>query len=179
MAATQQATEAQTGFIQRLIQERDTDRLTELQRTWLDSKDFSTLTRAGASTVITALCGLPKVTLAQKAATQGGPEGVPNGRYAIHDPRDDVLKFYKVNSPTDGNWAGWMFVEVQASDEFHPIRDRNHRAQILAVINEDVKGAMLRYGIEIGCCGHCGRTLTNELSRELGIGPICRGKMGW
>lgn len=36
--------------------------------------------------------------------------------------------------------------------------------------------AMIRYGQEIGACGHCGRDLTNEESRAAGIGPICRNK---
>ena len=32
-------------------------------------------------------------------------------------------------------------------------------------------------GKQIGYCCVCGLTLTNELSVELGIGPICRGKI--
>lgn len=34
--------------------------------------------------------------------------------------------------------------------------------------------AMLKYGQEIGECGHCGRTLTNDESRAFGMGPKCR-----
>jgi hypothetical protein len=36
--------------------------------------------------------------------------------------------------------------------------------------------AMILFGQSIGRCGHCGRMLTNQESREAGIGPICRGK---
>lgn len=39
--------------------------------------------------------------------------------------------------------------------------------------------AMLRFGQELGSCGHCGRTLTNQASRERGIGPVCAGNKGW
>lgn len=179
MAATELATEAQTGFIQSLLRERETDRLSDQQRDWLESQpDFARLNRGQASRVITALQGLPKRSIEEKAATQGGPEGVPNGRYAVTEG-DGILRFYKVNTPTDGRWAGFTFVEVQASDELHPLKDRSRRARVLALIAEDPREAMLRYGREIGSCGHCGRTLTNPLSREIGIGPICRAKMGW
>jgi hypothetical protein len=34
------------------------------------------------------------------------------------------------------------------------------------------------YGQETGQCSCCGRELTNKLSIELGIGPICREKFG-
>lgn len=182
MAAIEQATEAQIGFIKSLLRERDTDQLTEEQRSWLDERlangyDFHRYTRNGASRIIGGLQALPRLSEADKARTQGGPQGVPNGRYAIE--MAGTLKFYKVNSPTEGRWAGRTFVDVQASDELHAIRNPNERRAILAKIAEDVQGAMLRYGQQLGHCGHCGRTLTNELSRELGIGPICRGKMGW
>jgi hypothetical protein len=38
--------------------------------------------------------------------------------------------------------------------------------------------AMLRYGQEIGECGHCGRELTNDTSRAVGMGPKCRKGKG-
>lgn len=34
-------------------------------------------------------------------------------------------------------------------------------------------------GLEFHQCLICGKELTNEVSIELGIGPVCRGKMGW
>jgi hypothetical protein len=90
-----------------------------------------------------------------------------------------VLKFYVVDKPLEGKWAGRTFVSVQASDEKYPVKNPAMRAEVLALIAKNPKEAMLRYGLELGHCGHCGRTLTNEESRQYGIGPICRGKMGW
>lgn len=46
-------------------------------------------------------------------------------------------------------------------------------------IAADPKSAMLRYGQELGECGHCGRTLTNDESRAAGIGPVCARRKGW
>lgn len=34
--------------------------------------------------------------------------------------------------------------------------------------------ALLTYGRELGSCGHCGRDLTNQVSRSFGMGPYCR-----
>ena len=102
---------------------------------------------------------------------------VPAGRYALKV--DDTWKFYKVDKPTEGRWAGYTFVSIFASDEKHPVRSRQAREGILSQIAEDPQRAMLDYGKQIGSCGHCGRTLTNPESIERGIGPICAERMGW
>lgn len=179
MALTEAITDPQVSYIEGLLRERETDGLTIVQRDWLETADLRRLSRGQAKRIIETLKALPRQTQRAQAVNQGGPRGVPNGRYAVTEA-DGVLRFYKVNSPIDGKWAGFTFVEIQASDELYPLKgDRARKDRVLALIAEDVQGAMLRYGQELGACGHCGRTLTNEVSRELGIGPICRGKMGW
>jgi hypothetical protein len=102
---------------------------------------------------------------------------VPAGRYAL--VQDGEVRFYKVDRPTEGRWAGSVFVKRQAGDDLFPVRNRAERISILAAIGIDPQAAMLRYGVELGHCGHCGRTLTNESSRARGIGPICAQKMDW
>lgn len=112
----------------------------------------------------------------ERAANPEAP-AVPAGRYAIWRDGDDglpVLRFYVVDRPTEGRWAGYVFVKRQASDDLYPVRDRDERALILAAIEEQGVDHTLRlYGQEIGQCGRCGRTLTNEESRAAGIGPVC------
>jgi len=102
---------------------------------------------------------------------------VPEGRYAVE--HKGVLKFFKVDRPTEGRWAGRTFVKVQASDDWFSIRPTVAKNEILALIGNDVQQASLRYGRELGHCGVCGRTLTDENSRARGIGPICADKTGW
>jgi len=87
----------------------------------------------------------------------------PNGRYAV-ETEEGHLAFYVV---TDRG----LF--VQSSDELHRV-NRNAQATIIAKIAVDPYEAALRYGRTIGQCGVCGRTLTDEDSRALGIGPVCR-----
>jgi Family of unknown function (DUF6011) len=94
--------------------------------------------------------------------------------YAVGDGPEDI-KFYRIKR---GNKAGVFFIEAQASDEFHPVRNAATRRSILAAI-EDLTPAvcMSNYGQLIGSCGRCHRTLTDANSRAMGIGPECAGKL--
>jgi uncharacterized protein DUF6011 len=106
------------------------------------------------------------------AARATGPAAeVADGRYAVEE--DGVLKFFKVKN---GNRAGMVFLDVQASDDWHAIRQVARIRKIVATIAQDPHAAMVRYGHELGECGRCGRTLTDEASRAAGIGPICASK---
>ena len=48
----------------------------------------------------------------------------------------------------------------------------------IRVISKDPMAAAQAHGHDTGNCSACGRLLTNELSVEIGIGPICRGRWG-
>ena len=43
----------------------------------------------------------------------------------------------------------------------------------------DPQSAAIAYGKETIRCACCNAKLTNELSRSIGIGPICRANFGW
>lgn len=91
----------------------------------------------------------------------------PDGRYAV-DNAEGLLRFYLCRE-------GKVF--VMASNTEHRIPD-NAAKTIIEKIAIDPELASRTYGREIGDCGRCGRTLTNEVSRAAGIGPICASK-GW
>jgi uncharacterized protein DUF6011 len=117
-----------------------------------------------------------KAKLAQLRTVAPAPTTAPatqvaDGRYAVEE--DGTLKFFKVKN---GNRAGFVFLDIQASDDWHGIRDLGRIRRIVALIAQDPKAAMVRYGQELGECGHCGRTLTDEASRAAGIGPVCASK---
>lgn len=124
------------------------------------------------------LAGLSSATLVdedESSKPSSDFPSVPDGYYAI-DSGNGVVKFYKVKTPTDGKWEGFTFVDAQASDELHPIRNAATKREILMTIAEDPEAAAILYGVELGVCGRCGRTLTDEDSRERGLGPICADK---
>jgi len=100
---------------------------------------------------------------------------VVSGRYAVL--MADKLRFFRVNAPTEGKWVGYTFIteEFGGGRKFQ-IRDRVQRMDILQAISDDPE-ALARYGKELGVCGVCGKALTDEESRMLGIGPVCRAKL--
>lgn len=100
------------------------------------------------------------------------------GRYAIDYPAGSAVKFFQVDKPTEGKWAGCIFVSQLASDHKMKITLKQQRMDILSAINENPTEAMQRYGQLIGTCGYCGRTLTDPISRQFGIGPVCRKTLG-
>lgn len=102
---------------------------------------------------------------------------VPAGRYAVTGERGQTV-FVRVEIPAGGLFKGQTFVRVQASDDLHRVSPAVRDALLAKIEADGPKAACERYGREIGDCGRCGRTLTDETSRELGIGPTCRNK-GW
>jgi hypothetical protein len=103
---------------------------------------------------------------------------VDKGHYFIVDPFDGEEKFFKIEKPEPpSRWAGYTFIKVQASDYFYPVKDIRRRTLILTEIAKDPINAMNEYGIRLGVCGYCGRTLTAVDSRLRGMGPICAARI--
>lgn len=93
----------------------------------------------------------------------------PEGRYALRVA--GVVRFYRVKY---GRKPGIVFLDAQASDDHWPIRALKERSRIYAAIAADLDGARQLYARKLGRCYICGKTLTDELSRKLGVGPVCR-----
>lgn len=132
-----------------------------------------------ASRWISKALTLPKVTVSGPATTI---DSVPAGRYAIEWPNAEgvrVLQFFHVDKPTEGKWMGFTFLKRRVSDETYPVKGHQKALILDAIAAAPPKEAAIRFGQEIGVCGVCGRTLTNEISRAYGIGPVCREATGW
>ena len=151
----------------------------------LNSCDAAMLTKSGASKMIDWLRDQPVKAAAKPQASS--PTGlpredvVPAGRYAVatDDGAVNELAFYKVDRPTEGRWAGYVFVKhLVGADEQRMSKDAS-RAIMHKIAEVGAEAASAAYGHEIGKCGVCGRRLTNDDSRERGIGPVCAAKNGW
>lgn len=100
------------------------------------------------------------------------------GHFAVRLPSDlETVKFYRVKQVVGGRWDGKVFVDAQASSEFWPVKKAETLVEVLSAILRDVPAAEKLYGNELGKCCRCNRTLTDETSRALGIGPECRSKL--
>jgi hypothetical protein len=162
------ATEKQVSYMEGLRDGKDLSSLAPEQIAWLRDVDFKTIPKRRASDVINVLKELPWAPRdVDREISQDMPE-VADGRYAIPKP-DGTLMFYSIKKGTYTT-----FVDVWASDARYPIKAVPEKRRILEAIAAD-PDAGPRFGREIGRCYVCGRTLTDETSRSLGIGPVCRG----
>lgn len=140
-------------------------------------------TKKAASEVIERLLKTPKVP---KAVPPGSSQvkkqptivaTVPAGYYALDGSGKNAIVFYRVDVPDKGKWQGYTFVKLVVGGRVDSNVPREQKAGILARIEEaGIKEATIRYGQEIGKCGMCNRPLTDDLSRQMGIGPVCREK---
>lgn len=188
------ATEPQIDLLEKLLRERapHADSLDDIARTSCRDalktlrsiKDGKIVALRTMSDIITEVMAIkvPRTAPARpaEAPVEQAPvapiPSCPEGKFAL--PTDDGdVKFYEVEHGKEGSkWEGFTFLAAIASDERYPIKNREAKAEILARIAADPLEAMKLYGIEIGACGHCGKTLTSKW-RLVGIGPVCSKKV--
>ena len=109
-------------------------------------------------------------------------KSIPEGYYAVpsRTGKND-LDFYEVDVGREGGkWAGIRFVgRIVGGAEASLKIDRRQQADALVRIQHyGIDESRARFGQAMGRCGKCGRTLTDAVSRAIGIGPECRKGMG-
>jgi hypothetical protein len=185
-------TQGQRGYLRDLMLRKGAAKGMDLQQaddmldTWLGELTFDAASKAiddaktwlavnapvadGSSSV--SLVNAPAVPIA---------DVVPAGRYAVYNDDQSVndLAFYKVDRPTEGRWAGRVFVKLIAGDDEQRLSWATTKSVLAKIAAAGAEAASARYGHEIGECGICGRQLTNDESRARGIGPRCAEKMAW
>jgi Family of unknown function (DUF6011) len=110
---------------------------------------------------------------------------IPAGCYAV--PGGDTRLKVKIDKPTSGRWAGFVFVKdaaVYGQGTRYGMQKpgQTYRGQIedqLRAILADPMAASAAYGHLTSTCGICGRPLEEEGSVERGIGPVCIKNVGW
>lgn len=149
---------------------------------YLAANDGQPLTHDDFQRLLVKLQAAPKnnPTAAILGATVSA-EQVPEGRYAVPTEEGALnkLAFYKVGRPTEGRWAGFVFVKLMLSDQEQRMSKATGDVVLAKIAAVGAKNASAAYGLEFKHCGVCGRGLTNDESRKIGIGPDCRAKMGW
>jgi hypothetical protein len=175
------ATDKQTKFIRSLIEQKEVDPilLARLQ----DRLAANDLSSYEASKTIDWLMARPNKVGTPILPRLNELEGkVPEGKYALElaDGAGNQVTFWEVDKPNERSaWHGRTFVsQYVAGQRGIAVKDIAKRQQVLELIAKNPAEALLRFGQLLGRCGHCGRELTNDESRQLGIGPVCRGKDG-
>jgi hypothetical protein len=174
-------TDKQLSFFHALVKGKQ---LTDDQRQKLLAS-LPALDKRSITTTIQWLVGLPWVPrpfIPRPANRSNVPPDVKaclkEGYYAINDPTDSVLKFYQVQTPKNGKWEGFVFLKQVSGENKFGVKDRVERERIFGLIAKDPLEALKRFGREIGRCGHCSKQLTDQESRDIGIGPVCRKVLG-
>jgi len=132
------------------------------------------------SVLIDRLMAAPsKQKQAARPNGRGAQTDVPQGHYAVPSlTGNNDLDFVRVDRPTEGRWEGYTFVKRIIGG--HPdvaIRGKQAQDLLAAIAEFGVKRAAETYAHEFGRCYVCNRTLTDETSRALGIGPDCRARV--
>ncbi len=132
----------------------------------------------------------------QKERKQTGRDlnALPYGRTcAAVENAEGGLTFLLIDRPGEkdhygqpNRWHGWVFVKQQQGP--NEVRLGSQRPgesysgqwpTLIDKVLEDPLAAVRRYGLELGVCGVCQLPLTNAESREYGIGPVCRRRLGY
>lgn len=106
------------------------------------------------------------------------PAEVPDGFYAV-DNSDGDTSFYRVKQ---GKKPGVVFIDLVLGGGFgerlvrQPAPYRQRDAILGKIVEAGFEAASERFGRELQTCARCGRHLTDETSREIGLGPECRKK---
>lgn len=107
---------------------------------------------------------------------------IPDGRYALKGAEGHWV-FWEVETATRGRWRGYTFVKLLLGSPGDYRKERIGKEQSEAIIKriEEVtpRQASMDFGLTSGTCGVCSSPLSNAESLKLGIGPVCRNKMGW
>lgn len=115
--------------------------------------------------------------LAARLVKVGGSRGT---RFAVDTEAGatNSIAFWRISPSRDGQ----RFYLNQVIGGQGPVKVRMSPEAMVAIANKIIAAgpveAMMRYGLELGECGHCGRELTNNKSRAAGIGPKCGRSMG-
>ena len=103
---------------------------------------------------------------------------IPVGRYATPSRTgNNDFDFWKIERPEGSNYAGYTFVKrVIGGHDDTDVRGMQARYACQAIVEYGIEQASLKFGQLLKICGDCGRHLTDEESRRIGKGPICRSK---
>lgn len=122
------------------------------------------------------LADVPAAAPAPRPAPADRYTDVPDGYYALE--ADGHVSFYRVSTykPTERYPRPGRKVQCQASDELHPMSAAAGYTILAKVRAGGVLQCAQRYAAELVRCYRCGRTLTDDVSRAVGMGETCRGR---
>ena len=100
---------------------------------------------------------------------------IPCGMYALIRT-DGTLDFLEVIEANGRNWINRLY---GAPGDFRREKlSYQHMWHAARHILSDLPECAQRFGRHFRTCGKCGSPLTQQVSRDLGLGPVCRKAFG-
>ena len=168
-----EATEKQKNFAQKLLRTREPHPdWEEFDDVKVDSMGKNTISR-----FIQAMIDQP----VKKGATWVLSEpGILAGYYALQDLEDpEHITFLQVKDEDQNGNPRRLYVLAGSPGDFakHRVWKSGQANSYMSRIAQDVVGAYALFGQKVGKCGVCASPLTDQDSRDRGIGPVCYGKL--
>lgn len=103
---------------------------------------------------------------------------IPDGRYATKSRTGtNDLDFWLIITVKTGASKGKRFIRrVLGGHSPEPVRSMEGRYAMVAILEIGLEKSQMIYADETGTCSSCGIELTDEESRRVGKGPVCRSK---
>lgn len=157
------ATEKQISYLRDLLRDRDWEGDAEVET--VNELQDGEISFAAASAAIDRLMGYRR-----RARGQAPTHGIREGRYAYTVDGGATADHYRVTR--DGRIKVWS-----AGGEW-PYTGKGLNEALTWIKNNPREAAAL-FGQLTSTCGRCGRDLSDDESRALGLGPVCAGKSDW
>jgi len=167
----------QVKFIDSLMQQHGTE---GVPQDLLDDFMTAALTRTQASRLIDALKAAPKLQVTPAAApvpVSSPLAELPVSKYAVEDT-DGVLLFFEVVERRGGRKFLNRLIGSPGDwrRDFMPARDVAFWATLITTTGSTC--CAQRYSAEFTRCAACEAPLSDEDSRAVGFGPVCRKRYG-
>jgi hypothetical protein len=172
-----EATPRQVSYLTGLVESRDApvELLEDIKRATEQG-----LKKGEAGTFISALKQLP-VKPGHDDRSKNNPQlrDIPPGRYAVPGAEEGDIHFFRVKDVRGGyeKEGGYRIILRIAGPNEHALSGQVARDAVKAIHRRGLGHSAVLYGRTIGRCSQCNTQITNRLSRELGIGPICGGRV--
>jgi hypothetical protein len=171
------ATPPQVGYLKGLVESRQAPAtlLREIKNAVEEG-----LKKGDAGKFISELKQLP-LKKGQDDRSKNNPRilDIPPGRYAVPGAEPNDIHFFRAKDVKGGpeKDGGYRIMLRIAGPNEHALAGQVSRDAVKAIIRFGLGNAAVLYGRTIGRCSQCNTQITNRLSRELGIGPICGGRV--
>lgn len=167
------ATPPQVKYIIGLIETR------QVPERWLlriQSLTEAGLSKGKAGQIIEALKPLP-VKPGQDDRSKNNPRinDIPPGRYAVQTGDDEnEIMFYRVMEATNKETGNkYKIIKVIGGPNEYLITGARALSAAKMIVRAGIGNSAALYGHKVGRCSQCHTRITNRVSRELGIGPVC------